>query len=189
MPIKLFTIIIIGLVTVNAFSQDVENVRKPDYLTFQTGLMIDGYNSMGIRTFFEYQKDFKGNWQFGISYEHSRHFTSFATDQLDELPTNLSLLSYNCYYKLNLIPNRLFWTAGIGLGGVHAYWNVNDKFGLTINASLTLNIRVSKRIYFESSPLVVLLPSNRVYFSTMKVENYNNFYALSFFPFGLKVKL
>ena len=181
-----FAIVFCGL---DANSQTQKDSCNSDYLTFQSGFMIDGYNSLGVRTFFEYQKDFRRNWQFGISYEHSRHLGFAATDHLYELPTNLSLLSLNCYYKLNLIKNRFFWTAGFGIGAIHAYWEDQDVFGATINASLTLNVRITKRIYIETSPLVVLIPTNRVYFSTMDADQFNSFYALTFFPFGIKVKL
>jgi hypothetical protein len=180
----------LGFLTSNGFSQPIEeNNPKTDYLAFQTGLIVDGYNSLGIRTFFEYQKDLQKNWQYGISYEHSRNFGFFLTDQLYDLNSNLSQLSLNGYYKLNLIKDRLFWTGGLGLGALHVNWNENDAFGATVNASLTLNIRVTKRIYFESSPLIVLIPFNRIYYSPMNIDHFNNFYAFTFFPFGIKVKL
>jgi len=182
-------ILLFEIISAKAFSQTNEQVRKPDYLSFQTGLMVDRYNSLGIRTFFEYQKDIKGNWQYGISYEHSAHLTSAATDIPNSLSTNLSLMSLNGYYKLNLFRDRVFWTTGLGIGGVHANWEDRNKVGATINASMTLNIRMTKKLYFESSPLLVLLPSNRVYFSNMDADRYKSFYAFSFFPFGLKVKL
>ncbi|MEN8121575.1 MAG: hypothetical protein ABFS35_14575 [Bacteroidota bacterium] len=189
MKIVYLIIIMIGFVNINGYSQIDENTRKSDYLTFQTGFIVDGYNSLGIRTFFEYQKDIKKNWQYGISYEHSRHFGFFLTDQLYDLSTNLSLLNLNGYYKLNLIKDGLFWTAGLGVGAVHVNWGESDNFGATINLSLTLNIRITKRIYFESSPLIVLAPFNRVYLSTMDIDHFNNFYAFTFFPLGVKVKL
>lgn len=189
MKFTITSLVLILFVDFYGFSQSEVDFRQPDYLLFQTGLMIDGYNSMGVRTFFEYQKDIKGNWQYGISYENSRHLTSAATDHLNELPTNLDILSINGYYKLNLLKDRLFWTAGVGFGGVHAYWNDRDKFGLVANASITLNIRITKRIYFESSPLVVFLPSNRLYLSSMNIDTFDGFYAFTFFPFGIKVKL
>lgn len=187
---KYLIILILGFFRIPGFSQsDEDKLQKSDYLTFQTGFIVDGYNSLGVRTFFEYQKDFKKNWQFGISYEHSRHFGFFMTDQLYDLNSNLSQLSFNGYYKLNLIKDRLFWTGGLGIGAVHVNWNDNDGFGATINASLTLNIRITKRIYIETSPLIVLFPFNRIYYSPMKIDHFDSFYAFTFFPFGLKVKL
>jgi len=188
---KIFLLLLLfGLLRINGFTQTDENIiRKTDYLAFQTGFIVDGYNSLGIRTFFEYQKDLKKNWQFGISYERSRHFGFFMTDQLYDLDSDLSQISLNGYYKLNLIKDRLFWTGGIGIGALHVNWDDNDGFGPTINASLTLNMRLTKRIYLEASPLLAFLPSNRVYYSPMNIDHFNDFYAFTFFPFGLKVKL
>ena len=190
MRIKCGIFLIFGLLNINGFSQNEKGTTiKNDYLTFQTGFIVDGYNSLGVRTFFEYQKDLKKNWQYGISYEHSRHFGFFMTDQLYDLNSNLSQLSINGYYKLNLIKDRLFWTGGIGVGAMHVNWDDNDSFGATINASLTLNIRITKRLYFESSPLIVLMPFNRIYYSPMNIDHFDSFYAFTFFPFGVKVKL
>jgi hypothetical protein len=174
----------------SAYSQMAEGKpSKTDYLSIQSGFIVDGYNTMGVRTFFEYQKDLKNNWQYGISYEHSRHFGFFMTDQLYELHSNLSQMSINGYYKIQIIKERLFWTGGLGIGGVHVNWGDNDRFGATVNASLTLNLRLTKRLYVETSPLIVLFPFNRVYYSSMNIEQFDNFYAFSFFPFGIKVKL
>jgi hypothetical protein len=74
------------------------------------------------------------------------------TDQLHDLKSNLSLLSLNGYYKLNLIKDRLFWTGGLGVGLLHVNWEDNDGFGPTVNASLTLNIRLTQRIYVNPLP-------------------------------------
>ncbi len=173
----------------NGYSQSIENTKTSGYLTFQTGVMYDSYNSVGIRTFFEYQKDLPKNWQYGISYEHTTHFGNGITDQHNQLPTNLSLFCLNGYYKLNLIKDRLFWTTGIGMGFVHVNWNESNKFGSTINLSMTLNIRVSKKIYLEFAPLILIAPVNRFYFSTINIEGYNNFWSFTLFPIGIKVKL
>lgn len=189
------------IISTYSYSQTNDSLRKSDFLTFETGLIMDGYNSMGVRTFFEYQKDLRKNWQFGISYEHSRHLGFVATDQPYSLETNLSLLSTNCYYKINLIRNRIFWTIGLGFGVVHADWEqLNDydtyaelvhknSFGATTNISISLNLRITKRIYIVTSPLIVFMPTNRAYFSTMNTDHFKNFYAVTFFPFGLKFKL
>jgi len=187
---KYLLFLFFGLQNIAVFSQTgLETTVRNQYLTFQTGFIVDGYNSLGIRTFFEYQKDLKKNWQFGISYEHSRHLGTFLTDQLYNLNSNLSQLSFNGYYKLNFIKNRLFWTGGLGVGVLHINWDNNDDFGITINASLTLNVRITNRVYLETSPLIILLPTNRVYYSPKNIDHFNNYYAITFFPFGIKVKL
>ncbi len=133
----------------------------------------------------------RGNWQNRISYETSRHGVESGMEYAKKLHTNLNFLNFNYYLKLNPKSNRIIWTLGIGLGGFHVFWdenNDNDKFGLNINASFTASIKLSEKIYLECTPTIALLP-NRIYFSTMDVENFDNFYAFTFLPLGLKVKL
>lgn len=188
---KIYLILLISLFTWRiGFSQNNESISaKQDYLTFQTGLIIDRYNSVGVRTFFEYQKDISRNWQYGVSYEHSRHLGFALTDHDNEISSNLSQMGLNGYYKLRAFGDNLFWTAGLGMGITHVNWDNRDKFGINMNASFTLNIKLSKRIYLEASPLLVILPTNRLYYSTMNAGEFSNFYAFTFFPFGIKVKL
>ena len=186
---KLLLSLIIAFTNINVYSLSIEKQPKPNYLSFQTGGMVDIYNSFGVRTFFEYQKDLKKNWQYGISYEHVRHLGRAATDHSDNLSSNLSLLSFNYYYKFKLYKDRVFWTSGLGAGVVHLNWEDNDDFGPTVNASITLNIRVTKRFYIETSPLIVLAPVNRFYYSPMNASSYKDFYAGTFFPIGFKVRL
>ncbi|MCU4165271.1 hypothetical protein [Carboxylicivirga caseinilyticus] len=182
-------LLLINWFGINSYSQDEQSEIKDDYLTIQSGLIIDGYNSLGVRTFFEYQKKIKNKWYYGLSYEHSRHLGFFINDQLNELNSNLSQLSLNGYYKLSVANEKLFWLAGVGLGALHNNWDNHDSFGISVNASFTLNIKLSKRLYLETSPLIILLPVNRVYYSPMNADEFDDFYALTYFPFGLKVKL
>lgn len=186
---KLLLTLIIAFTNIKVYSQSIEKLSKPSYLSFQTGGMVDIYNSFGVRTFFEYQKDMEKNWQYGISYEHVRHLGRAATDHSDNLSANLGLLSLNYYYKLKLYKDRVFWTSGLGVGVVHLNWDDNDEFGPTVNASITLNIRVTKRFFIETSPLIVLAPINRFYYSPMNASSYKDFYAGTFFPIGFKVRL
>ncbi|MDA3867314.1 MAG: hypothetical protein PF489_11290 [Salinivirgaceae bacterium] len=191
-----FLLLLFGMLNAG-FSQKIHDfsgvkefdVAKPDYLSVQTGFIVDGYNSLGVRTFFEYQKYIKGDWLFGVSYEHSRNLGFFMTDQLYELDSDLSQLSVNGYYKFNLIEDRMFWIGGFGIGALHVNWDDKDDFGATVNASLTLNVRITKRLYIETAPLFVFLPSNRAYYSPVSIEQFHNFYAFTFFPVGIKVKL
>ena len=182
-------LILLLLTAQSIFAQDTSIKIKNHYLSIQSGGMVNGYNSIGLRTFLEYQKDLKGNWQYGISYENVRHLFRDATDHPNSLNSNFSALSLNSYYKINAIKNRLFWTIGLGLGVIHVNWDQQDKVGICSNASLTLNFRISKKVYIETSPLVVLLPVNRIYVSNIKVDNYQGLYAFTAFPIGIKVKI
>lgn len=182
--------LLFGILKFSGFSETVDETSiKSDYLSFQTGFMVNEYNSLGVRTFLEYQKAIKKNYHYGISYEHTRHIGFVKTDQLHEYTSNLNQLSINGYYTLNLIRDRLFWLGGIGVGIVHVTWNDIDAFGATVNASLTLNVRITKKIYLEFAPLIVLFPVNRYYYSPMNSDYFDNFYAFTLLPFGIKVKL
>lgn len=186
------------LLQFNAFSQEQETIKN-DYLVFETGLIFNWTNSLGVRTFFEYQKETRKNWSFGVSYEHSQTIGSpFSGFYYGE--TNLSLLSLNSYYRINLIKDRLFWVVGAGIGAGHV--NINDfpvrdsystkknLFGYTFNISANLNIRIGKRIYLQTSPLLILAPINRVYYSPNLSKNGINYlFAQTAFPIGIKIKL
>ena len=117
------------LIHFTVFSQTKDTLRKPDYLSFQTGFMYDVYNSLGWRLHFEYQKDLRKNWQYGIGYEHTIHLGNGISDQYYELPTNLNILSFNGYYKLQLAKDRFFWTAGLGAGFVQIDWDNSNNSG------------------------------------------------------------
>lgn len=185
----IFISILLVLASNTNAQTETQNTCKTDYISVQSGFIFDAYNSLGIRTFFEYQRDIKNKWQYSVSYEHTRNFGHIITDYQRNLRTNLSLLSINAYYKLNLKKDKLFWTGGLGAGIVHINWNENDKLGITLNASLTINIKLFKRIYLEASPLLVVLPMNRVYVSFINIENYSPFWAFTVYPLGIKIRL
>ncbi len=198
---KSFLGIFLGILTFESFSQSKNELKPAHYFAFQTGLNIDNFsgperNSRGIpqtglmlsiRTFIEYQKDIKGNWQYGISFEHTFPFTE--RNNLGELSAKLNLLSGNFNYKINLIKDALFWTSGVGIGIVHANYNGANQFGGLINFSMTLNLKLSKQIYIETSPLLILFPFNRFYLSSMNAATNHQFFAYNILPFGLKIKL
>ena len=186
---KLLFTLVLGFSFSKCFGQIEEKINKPSYFSFQTGAMMDSYNSFGVRAFFEYQKDLKKNWQYGISLEQKIHLFRAATDHPNSLATNLSLISYNHYYKLKLYKDRVFWTCGLGAGIGYVYFKDYHKVGVTANASITLNIRVTKKLFIETSSLLVLLPFNRGYYSPMNVSTYPNLWAGTFFPIGFKVRL
>lgn len=180
---------LLALISANkSLGQEIIKQPKPAYLSVQSGVTFSTLNSIGTRLFFEYQKDLKGNWQYGIAYDNSRFLFRAATDTRT-VKLNLSSMSGNVYYKINAFKDRLFWTAGMGVGVMHVFWDENDKVGPSANASLTLNVRVSKRIYIETSPLIILAPVNRVYYATFQDVERQHLLTLVLFPLGVKIKL
>lgn len=184
---QIIILISIILITISSFAQE----QHAQYLTVESGLSIDRLNSLGLRTFIEYQKNLKNNWHYGISYDHTERMGYAATDIYPQEKTNFDLLSFNSYYHLNALKNRIFWSAGIGAGIAHIYWNDfrEHKFRPTVNASFTLNVRVYKGFYLTSSPLILIIPVNRFYFAPFGSNNFKNYFATTFFPFGIKFKL
>jgi hypothetical protein len=77
----------------------------------------------------------------------------------------------------------------MGIGALHVNWDDKDAFGATVNASLTLNFRITKTIFIETAPLIVLLPFNRIYYSPLNIDHFQHFHAFTFFPFGVKFKI
>lgn len=188
LKLKIFLFLII-FSSIKVYSQTKENLPRPYYLSVQTGFMYDGYDAVGARLFFEYQKDLKNNWQYGVSLEQSKSFFTGGTDNPNSFPTNLTILCYNHYYKLKIYKDRVFLTSGLGAGVLNAYWKDNYKIGPTINASITLNVRLTKKVFLETSPLVVIMPFHRVYYSTINTAPFTNYYSITVFPIGLKIKL
>ena len=196
MKTSLTFIFAVILASHQAFPQNKEKYRPSDYFVFQTGLMYNNFNSLGIRTGFEYEQELTQNWLYGISYENTRHIASAPFDreppfseEYSDQPANLSLLNINGYYKIPLWEDKIYWTAGIGLGGVHAYWDGQDRFGLTLNVTAELSLKLSKKIYLETAPLLVFPPVNRLYMTPHQVGNRDIFGAMTLFPVGVKVKM
>lgn len=187
---KAFTLalIFLGLQCIG-YSQEANTRTKPDFISIQSGLAINNYNAMSLALGFEYQKQIKGNWSLGYLYSASRFVREAANDaQTTEL--NQNHFSVNLYYRLSLVKEKVFWDFGVGAGATHVYFGEDiDDFGLEVNLSSTLNIKLFKRVYFQASPLLVLIPSNRVYFSGLSLEDRDNLYAFSMFPFGVKIAL
>jgi len=177
------------LISFHTFSQDSVSSKKASYISIQSGAIFDSYNITGVRAFVEYQKDVKKNLQYGVSFEQSFPLYSSATDFTNELSSHLSLLCFNGYYKLHFWKDKIFWTGGLGVGAVYANWGNGQKLGAVVNGSLTLNFRITKKLYLETMPVIFIIPSNRIYFSTMNAETHSNFFAFNAVPFGFKFKL
>jgi ADP-ribosylglycohydrolase len=137
MKIRLFIVITIALLMVKINYPNIhKELLKSDYLTFQSGVLNDGYNQFGKRTFFEYQKDYKENLLGGIFYKHSRHLSSDATPPSDEILTYISNPSGSQISPISKIEGMLIGSAiGDAAGGpvefVHpplrSYWSTTNK--------------------------------------------------------------
>ena len=160
------------------------------YLSFQLGGLLENqFNSAGVRIFFEYQKDITRHQQLSLSYEHATHLFDIATDHSNEIQSNLSFLNGNYLYKVFLWKDKIYWTAGLGAGIVHVNWEENNKIGFNLNASMTLNLKITDKITIETAPLLILFPFNRIYYSPLDIGVYQNMYPFTVVPLGIKFKL
>ncbi len=180
--------LLIAIILLLSGSMYAQKYEKEQYLSFQTGLLINNANTTGIRTFIEYQKDFNKNWFYGVSFDHSNYFSRSMTDYYPT-PRNLDIVNFNTYYKLHLYKEKVFWTLGLGLGAFHAYWKKENDFGVVLNADVTLNIRLSKKVILQTMIIPVLAPFNRFYISPQSINNDGIMRAFSAIPIGIKIKL
>lgn len=174
-----------------AFSSFGQNngSNKSHSISIQSGIAVNSYNNLSTSLGFEYQKMVKGNWSYGCLYVSNRSVSEFASDT-KTTKLNQHHLSFNVYYRLSLIKEKVFWDFGVGAGVSHVYFGENlDDFGTELNLSSTLNIKLFKQIYLQTSPLVVLIPSHRVYFSNIALSGRDHLKAFSFFPLGVKIAL
>lgn len=123
-----------------------------------------------------------------MSFEGTAHFTEWATDTRS-VHSNLNHLLFNGYYRINLVTDKIYWDCGLGLGGTRVFWNENNKFGLTASASMTLNIRLGPNVLLQTSPLIILMPINRVYVSAISMNENNALWAYAILPFGVKIRV
>ena len=165
------------------------NKTKNSCLSFQTGLVMDAYNSAGLRVSFEYQEQIRNNWYYGILYENKRHLFKPGTDNPNSYPANSNLLCMNGYYMLKIWKDRVYFSSGIGIGIIHLFWDGVDQLAPVATANLTLNIKLFKGLWIETSPLVIFPPVDRGYFALCRGYHHQYYAAMTFFPIGFKVAL
>ncbi len=180
--------ILLGLFTSRISAQDSTATTENHFIAIQTGFSIDNNNSFGVRLYLEFQKEWTPRWSYGVSFEGTAHFGEFATDTRS-MPTSLNHLLFNVYYRVNLNKDKIYWDCGLGLGGSRAFWSVNNKFGLTSSASITLNIRLGPNVLLQASPLVILAPVNRAYASKISMNENSRLWAFAILPFGVKIRV
>ncbi len=185
---KKITILLLSFIFVHySYSQKLD---KEQYIVVKTGFLANNTNSLGIRTFFEYQKDFSNKIFYGISFDHSNYFGRMMTDYYPT-PRNLDIINYNVYYKINIFKEKVYWTVGLGAGVFHAYWKNENNYGVVANIDAALNIKLTKNITLQADPVPIPIIINRFYISPNSIINgKDNWMAsLAYFGYGVKIKL
>ena len=188
---RILTVFLLLFFTISIYSKLIaqENQEKNDYLAFKTGILGDNYNSYGIRLNFEYTKEIIGNRQYSISYETRRNVGHVLSGYQHDKPSNTNIITINYYYKIKLIKDKLYWNCGGGVGAAHVFWDNNNFFGVVFSLNASLNIKIFKKTYIETAPILFLLNPSKVYFVVGKFEDINNYIAFTILPIGIKVKL
>jgi hypothetical protein len=155
------------------------------------GLNVSSYYSLGVRLYFDYSRDLTRYWQWGVSYETTRHATTSAAGVPEDaqlLDLNHHMLSGNIFLKLNS-GKPVHWRFGAGAGLIHAFWDSSDQFGLALNVSAGMHIRLSRNVWLTTSILPLLLPSNRITYAFIDMPNRKNMLSGSFLNIGFQARL
>lgn len=153
-------------------------------MAIQTGATMEGGPTVGLRLFVEYQRMLSTHWSYGVSWEGSTYLGDPGSDR-----SGLNHLMLNGYYRINLIASKVYWDAGLGVGGTRVIRKRKDRWGLTAGASVTLNIRLGDQVILQTSPLIILMPIGRGYFSTADVGSNTSLVEYVLFPVGFKMRL
>lgn len=174
------------------FSQEQASTGRNSFIRVHSGIIVDNYNSAGPRLYFEYLKQIKssGTLYWGVSYETKWHALNPATDNYVPPDLNTNNLSFNIHYTVTLWKDKLFWDFFGGSGGIYLWGEGKYSMQPSFNFGATLNIKLSRNVYFETSSLAFLLPISNVTISTNKLYRNNSTYSqFSILPFGLKFKI
>lgn len=186
-----FTILL--LVSQRIFGNDSTTVIQNSYFKFQSGLLFDSYNNNALRLYYEYNCDFKNSkhWAWGVASEHKWYMARVWTDDYSNPKLNSNSFTYNIHYKVFAFKDKLFWDVYSGAGFVHMFNDNKKSYQAVGTFGITLNVKLSKRIYFETAPLIIFPPISQVSVSNNQLGNKPGglFVQFTFIPFGLMIKL
>ncbi len=177
----------------DSFSQSRKG-KKEQYFSLQSGIMGDNFNSTGVRLKLEYFREIKDNFQFGISSDNKMYLyeqlkvDSATASKYPSLHDNTNMLNANLYYRFSILHDRINWQFGFGYGVAYLYWKGDKIVCPVMNINATINLRITKRIYFETAPLIILFPYSIYYYSSINYKNYTHYSCSNMFPVGLKIK-
>ncbi len=155
------------------------------------GLNVSSYYSLGVRLYFDYSRDITRYWQWGISYETTRHATTSVSGlprDAQPLELNHTIICGNIYRKVNTPIKGVHWRFGAGAGLIHAFWDESDQFGLALNLSAGLHIKLSRNVWLTTSVFPLLLPSNRIPYAFIRMPGQSHILSGSFFNIGFQAR-
>ncbi len=167
--------------------------QHAQYISVQSGLHFDSYNSLGARIYTEFQRNLNARTSYGIFVEHTRYLSRYMTDYYPGIYSDWHIVGYQRHFHVKLWKNILFWQLGVGGGLSHLSWTNNghyDEFGINLTFHATLNIKLGKNVYLETTPVPILVPFSRFYIHYMpRLNNLRPVYSGTFHAVGLKIKI
>ncbi len=191
---QILIIIAVLSLAFNAKGQN-DTLQKIRFLNFQTGFIGDNYNSAGIRFKTEYSKQINRNWYLGTLFEmklHQFQHTQYDTDEFinlkPDIPANTFIVAERLGYRFELWNERISWNFGLAVGVSYLHWHEDNLLMPIFLADISLNIRLTKRLYIETAPLIIFPPISTFYYSFRNYDDYSDYYGINMFPIGLRYK-
>ncbi len=167
--------------------------QSGSFVSLQTGFHLDSYNALGGRFFTEFQRFKTSRTAYGISVEHTFYMGHFMTDYYPGVYSQWLIADYQRYYKLPLWKNNIFYMLGMGGGFSLLSWTDSAAFvqpGVNLNFSITLNFRIGKYVYLETTPVPFIVPFSRFYVHYLpRMKKFGAVYSGTFHAVGLKIKI
>ncbi|MGL4629973.1 MAG: hypothetical protein ACRCVT_02110 [Leadbetterella sp.] len=179
----LFFIILLS----NQAKCQIDSLHKNRFLNIQTGIGFDNFNSAGIRFRLEYSKQLKKKLYYGTLFEMKKNQYRHTTDYYPIYPANTFILAEKIGYRFELWRDRIAWNVGLAAGVAYLQWPKHNLLRPIAVADATLNIRITKKLYLETAPLIIILPVSTFYFSFIGYKEYDNYGGISV-PIGLRYK-
>lgn len=180
--------------TVKLYSQNNTAITPQKSITVMSGLMFDNYNSAGFRFYIEYQNQFKkkNNWHWGIGFDTKQAAFRPATDIYTPPELHTQNFSFNIHYHAKVWKDKLLWDIAAGPAVTHAFDDKQNNYlllGAHIGAHL--NLKIGKKVYLETAPLLFIPAGSDFYFMQPKAyrsnyKGYEAFIQYSVLPLGLR---
>ncbi len=196
--VKQILIVIIAILSLTFIVKGQnDTIQKIRFINVQTGFIGDNYNSAGIRFKTEYSKQIKRkrNWYLGTLFEmklHQFEHTQYDIDEFSnhkpDIPANTFILAERFAYRFELWNDRISWNFGLAAGVSYLHRHEVNLLMPIFLAEISLNIRLTKRLYIETAPLIIFPPISTIYYSFRNYDEYTDYYGINMFPVGLRYK-
>lgn len=121
-------------------------------------------------------------------FEHTRYDIDEFSNLKPDIPANTFILAERFGYRFELWNDRISWNFGLAAGVSYLHWNEDNLLMPIFLADISLNIRLTKRLYIETAPLIIFSPISTFYYSFRNYDEYTDYYGINMFPIGLRYK-